>query len=130
VSSGREEVDPQAVYVDNPANPHGTPDYWLTANPPPVFTSPIAFTVPENTTAVGTLAAGAGATFAKSGGADAAKFNLTSGGVLTFATAPDFEIPTDANADNVYLVQVTATGANGSTQQDISVRVTDAAGAI
>jgi hypothetical protein len=78
---------------------------------------------------VATLAATGTPTFAKSGGADAAKFNLTSGGVLTFATAPDFEAPGDANADNVYVVQVMATSANGSSQQVVSVTVSDAAGA-
>lgn len=119
--------DPRATYVDNPVNPHGTPDYWLAANPPPTFTN--AFIVPENQTAVATLASTPPATFAKSGGADAAKFNLTIGGVLTFVSAPDFEAPGDANADNVYLVQVTATNANGLTERTVSVTVTDAAGA-
>jgi hypothetical protein len=78
---------------------------------------------------VATLASTPPATFAKSGGADAAKFNLTSGGVLTFATAPDFEAPGDADADNVYLVQVMATNVNGSTERTVSVTVSDAAGA-
>jgi hypothetical protein len=114
-----------APYPDNVLNPHGTPDYWLYLSAPPVFTSPAAFTVLENQTAVATLAAGAGVTFTKSGGADAAKFNLTSGGVLTFATVPNFEAPGDADADNVYLVQVTATNADGSAQQAISVTVSD-----
>ncbi|WP_254508784.1 cadherin domain-containing protein [Anatilimnocola floriformis] len=41
-------------------------------------------------------------------GLDAAKFNITPDGVLTFITAPNFESPTDTNGDNVYEVTVTA----------------------
>ena len=49
-------------------------------------------------------------------------------GVLAFITAPDFENPGDANADNDYEVQVTVTDSGGLTDvQDITVTVTDAA---
>ena len=41
-------------------------------------------------------------------GADQALFMLSSAGVLSFETAPDFENPTDANEDNVYEVTVRA----------------------
>lgn len=62
-----------------------------------------------------------------SGGADAAKFNIDSAsGALTFKAAPDFEVPGDANRDNVYEVQVKATDAGGAaTTQDMRVTVTD-----
>jgi hypothetical protein len=116
----------EAAYVDTPANPKGTPDYWVVN-----IISPIAYSVLENQTAVATLMATGTPTptFALSGGADAAKFAITTGGVLTFVAAPNFEIPTDANTDNVYVVNVTATNVNGSSTKTISVTVVDVAGA-
>jgi hypothetical protein len=59
------------------------------------------------------------------GGADQAKFSITSGGVLSFNTAPDYETPTDANVDNVYEVTVQADDdSGGSATQAVSVTVT------
>lgn len=98
--------------------------------PPISVTSSATFSVAENSTAIGTLTATGGTggpyTWAKTGGADAGAFTLTSGGVLSFATAPDFEAPTDADANNVYVVAVTATdGLTSSPPQTISVTVTN-----
>lgn len=89
--------------------------------------------VAENTTAVATIqAAGAGTmTYAKVAGLDAAKFNInSSSGALVFASAPDFETPTDADADNVYLVQISATNDGDPALSDtrtLQVTVTDVA---
>ena len=85
----------------------------------PVFASASAASVPEGTTTVVTVAAsdpdGLGTvSYSKTGGPDAAKFDLT-GDVLTFVSAPDFENPADAGTNNVYLVQVTA---NDGAQSD------------
>ncbi len=95
----------------------------------PVFTSAASANTAENTTAVLTVTAtdadlpAQTVSFSIVGGADQNKFNL-SGGVLTFAAAPDFEVPTDANGDNVYVVQVQADDGNGgTTTQTISVTV-------
>ena len=53
------------------------------------------------------------------------KFSISSGGVLTFNSAPNFEAPTDANGDNVYVVTVHASnGAGGTAMQTINVTVT------
>ena len=97
----------------------------------PVFTSAATANVAENTTAVLTVIATdadmpvQGVTYSLSGGTDQAKFSITSGGVLTFQAAPDFETPTDNGTDNVYNVQVTANDNNGlTTVQDIAVSVT------
>ncbi len=98
----------------------------------PVITSPTnpAISVPENTTTVATLSAtdvdaGDFPTFSITGGADAAKFNV-SGNQLVFVTPPDFENPTDSNLDNVYQVQVTASDGHGGTAvQNLSVSVTN-----
>jgi hypothetical protein len=101
----------------------------VTALPPVTVTSSATFTIAENTTAVGTLTASGGDggpyTWTKTGGADAALFTLTSGGVLSFTIAPDFDAPTDADANNVYLVTVTASDGVRTGSQNISVTVTD-----
>ena len=47
-------------------------------------------------------------------------------GALSFATAPDYETPTDADKDNTYVVQVTATDSGSlSSTQSVSVTVSD-----
>ena len=51
------------------------------------------------------------------GGADQDKFSLSNTRVLSFITAPDFENPTDAGADNRYMVEVTATSGTGSRER-------------
>jgi hypothetical protein len=115
-------------------NPHPMPvaAFAGPALAPITITSSATFSAAENQTAVATLTATGGTgsfTWTKIGGADTAKFALTSGGVLTFATAPDFEVPTDANTDNVYLVQVQADdGVSAPATQNVSVTVTDVTG--
>jgi len=87
-----------------------------------------AINIAENTTAVTTVVATDTntRTYTISGGADQAKFGISSG-VLTFATAPDFESPTDSGTNNTYVVEVTATDVAGNTDvQTITVTVTDA----
>jgi hypothetical protein len=66
-------------------------------------------------------------TFSITGGADQLLFDIgSSSGVLTFDTAKDYESPTDANLDGVYLVEVTVDDGNGGTDvQAISVTVTN-----
>ncbi len=101
-------------------------------NHAPEFTTPDATSIPENTTAVLTVIAldtdlpAQTVTYSLTGGADKNLFSITSGGVLTFKAAPDFEAPADAGANNVYEVQVTADDGFGkTTTQNISVTVTD-----
>ncbi len=107
-----------------------------TLNAAPVITSngggaTAALSIAENTTAVTTVTAtDADAhtiTYALSGGADQAKFAInTTTGVLAFASAPNFESPTDADTNNTYIVEVTASDGNGGTDvQTITVTVTD-----
>jgi hypothetical protein len=99
---------------------------------PPIITSADTLNVPENTTAVLTVAATdadlppQAVTFSIVGGVDQAKFNITSGGVLSFNTPPDFEAPADVNGDNVYVVIVQASDGNGrTTNQTVHVTVTE-----
>jgi VCBS repeat-containing protein len=99
-------------------------------NEAPVYSSGTSFTQAENITAVTTVAAsdpeGVAVTYSVTGGADQAKFTIVAGtGALSFITAPDFDIPGDANADNVYQVQVTATDGVNPVVQSISVTITN-----
>ncbi len=58
-------------------------------------------------------------------GTDAARFTISSAGALSFAAAPDFEAPADADKDNVYVVTVKVTAGGQSATQAVSVTVTD-----
>ena len=85
----------------------------------------------ENTTTVGTVSAtepfGAGIGYEVTGGIDYHFFLLDPlTGVLTFATAPDFETPADYDADNVYEIRIKATGSDGSTSTTFQITVTNA----
>ncbi len=121
VTAGALTVTPQSITLS------------ATAFAVPVITSngagaTASISRPENQTAVTTVTATGTPTptFALAGGADAARFTINSStGVLTFLSSPDFETPTDSNADNVYQVVVQATNSVGSDTQTISVTVTD-----
>ena len=100
----------------------------------PVITSAPAFSVAENSTAVGTISANVDSTqlspFFSIIGVDSPRFTIgLQTGELVFKAAPDYERPADINMDNVYEVTVTATqGAFAemrSTLQEIRVRVTN-----
>lgn len=100
-------------------------------NTPPAFTSSDSASVAENQTAAidvdATDVDNDTITYSISGGADAALFSIVPAtGVVTFNTAPDFEVPADAGADNVYNIVVTADDGNGGTPtQAIAITVTD-----
>ena len=55
-------------------------------------------------------------------GPDGDKFSLSSDSVLSFKTAPDYEMPGDADSDNVYMVTVRAS--DGTLHEDRMVAVT------
>jgi hypothetical protein len=79
-----------------------------------VAVTSVTSTDPENTTR----------TYSISGGADAAKFSINaSTGALSFASAPNFESPTDAGANNVYDVIVRASDGTLADTQAIAVTV-------
>ncbi len=59
------------------------------------------------------------------GGADETRFTLV-GNRLSFATAPNYESPVDANSDNQYVVRVSASDGLRSSQTDLTVAVTNA----
>lgn len=97
----------------------------------PTITSGTTKSVAENATLSHALTADQTVTWAITGGADSAKFEI-SGSTLRWASngTKDYETPDDAGANNVYDVQVTATnGTSGlsSSAQSIAVTVTDVA---
>ena|GEM_PF-5221224 len=100
-------------------------------NRAPAFTSAAAINTPENSSVTGiTLTASDPdndqVTFSITGGADAARFAINGAtGALTFVTPPNFEAPSDANADNQFEVTVTASDGRLSTAQTIIVTVTN-----
>lgn len=96
-------------------------------NAPPSMTSSAAFSIVENTTAVGTLTANQTSTFAL-GGVDAAFFQITGGNQLSFISAPNFEAPGDAGGNNVYNITITPTATADSeagSAQSVAVTVTN-----
>jgi kexin len=98
-------------------------------NEPPVVTGPAGPSFPENGTgSVGSYSAvdpeGSAVTWGLSGD-DAAGLQISSAGVLSFATAPDFESAGDADGDNVYEVTVEASDGSMAGTLDVEVAVTD-----
>ncbi|MDB2370687.1 S8 family serine peptidase [Gammaproteobacteria bacterium] len=89
------------------------------SNNSPTITSSATFSAAENQTAIGTVTAtdadGDSLTYSISG----SEINISSSGVLTFATAPDYE------TKNSYTATVTVTDGTASVTQDIAVNVTD-----
>lgn len=97
----------------------------------PQFTSSDVVSVEENATIITTIEVtdpnGEDFTLSLSGGDDLGVFALDQEtNELSFLEAPDFENPGDANGDNTYEVEITATDASGTTNtQTLQVNVTD-----
>ena len=85
----------------------------------PVFTSEATFSATENQTAIGTVTAtdaeGDAVTFTVSG----SELAITSAGVLTFASTPNYETKT------TYTATLTASDGVNSATQDITINVTN-----
>ena len=58
-------------------------------------------------------------------GTDAGDFTISSSGVLTFRSSPDYEMPADADTDNTYMVIVKATDGTYTDTLNVTVMVTD-----
>jgi alpha-L-arabinofuranosidase len=88
-------------------------------NQAPSISSSASFSAAENQTAIGSVTAtdadGDSLTYSISG----SEINISNSGVLTFATAPDYE------TKNSYTATVTVSDGTASTTQDITVNVTD-----
>jgi VCBS repeat-containing protein len=124
VSDGNGGVDTQAIAIT-----------VTNVNEAPVITSnggaaSAAISVAENQTAVTTVSSsdvdGGAPAYSIIGGADQGLFSINTAGVLTFNTAPNFEIPTDAGVNNVYNVTVQVADGNGGVDtQTIAITVTN-----
>ncbi len=152
--NGRVFYDPDGFFADLPVGETATDTFSYTiadsagdqstaevtvtiqgaAEPPvngaPTFTSAATATVTENTASVVGLEATDPdenpVTFEISGGVDQGLFTIDAGNQLQFQSPPDFELPGDADEDNIYLVDVTANdGVGGTATQSIAVTVTD-----
>ena len=87
-----------------------------------------AVSVAENGTSVATVSttvSACGSAVYTLTGVDKELFTISSAGVVVFATAPDYENPTDTGADNVYNFTVEATNGEASASLDMVVTVTD-----
>ena len=126
------QVQVRALNGETPSDwsPAGTGSTSTPANAAPVITTTSPQSAAENTTAVVTLAAtdtdsGDTLTWSKNGGADASAFTLTTAGVLTFASAPNYEDPTDTGTDNGYEVTVRVSDGTAPADLALTVNVTD-----
>ena len=101
----------------------------ITRNRVPSITTSSPLSVEENKAVVATLAAtdadGDDIGWSTNGGEDESQFDLTEGGALTFATAPDYETPSDADEDNAYVVVVRASDGTDTAELTLTVQVTD-----
>ena len=106
------------------------------ADTPPVITGPGGSTganasidVPEGTSTVTRLTTNVPVSgWAIIGGNDQGRFAIDTSGTITFVAAPDYEAPSDSDANNSYVLTVQATDSNGlTTSQTITVKVTDLA---
>ena len=61
-------------------------------------------------------------------GDDAGDFEISTAGVISFKTAPDYESPADYDADNVYDIEVSVTDGADTVTQTIGIVVTDVEG--
>ncbi len=94
----------------------------------PALTSPLISSINENSSFVQDLTAtdadGDTVIFSISGGHDASLFEIDAFNGLHFISAPDFELPTDFNLDNVYQVEITANDGHGGTDiQQINISI-------
>ena len=95
----------------------------------PVFTSPAAVSARENQTAAYEAAAtddeGDPLVYSLSG-TDANLFTINANtGEVSFIAAPDFEMPSDADGDNVYDITVTASDGDNNRNHNVAIRVTN-----
>ena len=56
---------------------------------------------------------------------DATNFSISSSGVISFNSAPDWENPSDYDTDNIYTINVSVSDGTDTVKQDISIVVQD-----
>ena len=95
----------------------------------PVLTSVTTTTFAENSTGTAytvTATDDNTITYSLGTGNDEALFNIVGAtGVVTFKTSPDYEVPTDGNTDNAYVINVIASDGKNTANQNVTISVTD-----
>lgn len=104
-------------------------------NSAPIISSSATPSIAENGTAGFTVTAtdsnGDAIRYAIAGGADQSLFSINATtGVVSLLAAQDFELPRDANRNNVYELVITASDATSASTQNVQVSVTNVAGRI
>lgn len=98
-------------------------------NPPTITNSSSVYSAQENQTVAFTVTAtdsdGDTLTYSITSGTDANMFDIDTSGNVTFSAPPDFESPSDSNADNVYLLTVGVSDGTASDTMAFEVTVTN-----
>ena len=98
-------------------------------NPPTITNSTSSYSAIENQTGAFLVTAtdsdGDALTYSITSGADSSLFTINTTGSVSFNTAPDFEVPGDSNADNVYELEVSVSDGTASDSQAFTVTVTN-----
>lgn len=109
-----------------------TTDPVLNPNPAPIISGPGSNTTSNTTlnlyegnTTVHTYTANEDVVWTLNGGSDQALFTIDSStGLLVFNTAPDYDLPSDSDTNNTYIVTVVATDLYGiSSTQNLTVTI-------
>ena len=58
-------------------------------------------------------------------GADAAQFSISTSGVLSFTSAPDYESPSDSGSNNIYNISVGVSDGTNSSSVTLVISLTD-----
>ena len=113
---------------DSTPSPTPTPTP-AAANNAPVFTSTASASIIENSTAayVATVsdADNDPLTVTISGGTDAALFSIDATGKVSFTAPPNFDMPADADGNNVYELTLRVTDGKAAATLDVHVTVTN-----
>ena len=98
-------------------------------NPPTITNSTSSYSAVENQTGAFLVTAtdsdGDALTYSITSGADSSLFTINTTGSVSFNTSPDFEVPGDSNADNVYELEVSVSDGTASDSQAFTVTVTN-----
>ena len=102
--------------------------YGMTNRAPSITNTTTSFSVMENQTSAFNITATDPDNDSLSytlAGADGAMFNVSTSGVVTFKTAPDYENPTDADTNNIYAITARVSDGSLSATKDFTVTVTN-----
>ena len=122
--------DTPSITVVRKGDVDGDFDPSLITDHAPIITGKTTLVMDENETSVSTLvgsdADGDALTYSIIGGADQSLFSINSAtGVLTFKASPDYEDPTDSNANNLYDIEISVSDGTNTTTQALTIAVTN-----